>query len=326
MTEHKKHLYYMNELSDYKISDGYPDVRGWDVKDIDHRVIGKVDNLLVNPEAQRVVYLDVEVDKTIIDAKHDPYGRPNQADVREFVNKDGENHIIVPIGMVDLNTDSNFVYTDILDHRTFAETKRFRKGDNVNRAYEVQVLDSYRRRNRAKETDDSVLRNRVENYDDSMTDRENTTFDTIPNESRIREIVRQEIRDYHNNNNNRDSERGRNSDDVDDYTILTDEEREFERRRRKNDMNEKENETYADLPNESRIRAIVREEIRKYHNKDKEAYGNQSYSDDDAVILTDEEKDLERRRRNDDVNDDDRFYERREFDDNRFRKNRTPGL
>jgi hypothetical protein len=34
-----------------------------DVKDANNRIIGKVDHLLVNKTAERVVYLDVEVDK-----------------------------------------------------------------------------------------------------------------------------------------------------------------------------------------------------------------------------------------------------------------------
>lgn len=177
MEKQNKHLYYINELSDYKISDGYPDIRGWDVKDIDNRVIGKVDNLLVNKEAERVVYLDVEVDKSIIDAKHDPYGRPTQTEVREFVNGEGENHIIVPIGLVDLNEDSNYVYTDIIDHRTFAETKRYRKGDNINRTYENQVLSSYNRKRPLDNKDDKA------NF--------------IRDENSLRAIIRDEIRKYH---------------------------------------------------------------------------------------------------------------------------------
>ncbi|WP_445735425.1 PRC-barrel domain-containing protein [Mariniflexile sp.] len=184
MAENRKHLYYMSELSDYKISDGYPDVRGWDVKDIDNRVIGKVDNLLVNKEAQRVVYLDVEVDTSIIDAKHDPYGRPINDDVKEFVNKDGENHIIIPIGLVDLNDDSNYVYTDRIDHRTFSETKRYRKGDNIPRDYETQVLDSY-----VKKPTDSISRKPDHKLD----------------ENRIREIVREEIRNYHEGLGNKEA-------------------------------------------------------------------------------------------------------------------------
>jgi hypothetical protein len=181
MTEENKHLYYIDELSDYKISDGYPDIRGWDVKDIDNRVIGKVDNLLVNKEAERVVYLDVEVDKSIIDAKYDPYGRPSQTEIREFVNKEGQNHIIIPIGLVDLNQDSNYVYTDTIDHRTFAETKRYRKGDTIDRSYEDQVLGSYERRQKP--------------------DDEHKASSAFEDEDRLREIIRDEIRKYHHDSN-----------------------------------------------------------------------------------------------------------------------------
>lgn len=142
-----KHLFYLNELSDYKVSSDYPDVRGWKVKDVDNRVIGKVDNLLVNKQTERVVYLDVEVDKSIIEADHDPYKASASEGVHEFINKDGENHIIIPIGLVNIseNDDDKFVYTDKVNHRTFAETKRFEKGSNVNREYEVVVLESYNR-------------------------------------------------------------------------------------------------------------------------------------------------------------------------------------
>lgn len=183
-TENKKHLYYLNELSDYKIADGYPDIRGWDVKDFDNRVIGKVDNLLVNQDSQRVVYLDIEVDKSIIDANHDPYGRPNNADLKEFVNKEGENHIILPIGMVDLNSDSNYVYTDLIDHRTFTETKRIRKGDTVGRNYERMVMSSYDRKTDKKPYNGPVL-----------VEEENMHKNNL-SEEKIREIVRDEMRTY----------------------------------------------------------------------------------------------------------------------------------
>lgn len=148
MTDKKKNLYYLSELSDYKIVSSDSDVRGWDVRDFNNRVIGKVDNLLVNKDLEKVVYLDVEVDSTIIQANHDPYGRPANIDVREFINKDGENHIIIPIGLVDLNEKEKFVFTESVDHQTFAETKRIRKGAPLERDYEVIVLDSYSRNDR----------------------------------------------------------------------------------------------------------------------------------------------------------------------------------
>lgn len=140
-----KHLFYLNELSDYKVSSDDPDVRGWEVKDVDNRVVGKVDNLLVNKQTERVVYLDVEVDESIIEADHDPYGSSAKEGVHEFINKDGQNHLIIPVGLVNLNHDDEYVYTDKVNHKTFAETKRMEKGSNVNREYEVVVLESYDR-------------------------------------------------------------------------------------------------------------------------------------------------------------------------------------
>lgn len=149
--DNKKHLYYLDELSDYKVASDDPDVRGWEVKDADNKVVGKVDNLLVNKEREKVVYLDVEVDKSIIDANHEPYGK-SASGAHEFINKEGENHLIIPVGHAKLNEDDKYVYTDRIDHRTFAETKRKERGANVDREYEVVVLDSYNRERPEAET------------------------------------------------------------------------------------------------------------------------------------------------------------------------------
>lgn len=202
-----KQLYYLNELSDYKISSDDPDVRGWEVKDADNRVIGKVDNLLVNKRTERVVYLDVEVDSSIIEGNHDPYGKPANADVHEFINKDGENHIIIPVGLVNLNEDKNFVYTDSVDYNTFAETKRFQKGSTVNRDYEVVVLDSYNRRETRNKNLESDSR-----YDN---DRDRST--TRVTNSRQDEPAFDNDRDRDASFNDQDRDRTRRYDDDDDF-------------------------------------------------------------------------------------------------------------
>lgn len=150
-TDKSKNLYYLDELSSYEVADDDKDVRGWDVKDNDGRVIGKVDNLLVNKETERVVYLDVEVDESIIDANHQPYSQSAKDGVHEVINEDGDNHLIIPIGMAHLNLDSEEVFTKEVDYQTFAETKRVKKGANIDRDYEIIVLGSY---NRDKQSQD----------------------------------------------------------------------------------------------------------------------------------------------------------------------------
>jgi predicted RNA-binding protein (virulence factor B family) len=84
------------------------DVRGWDVKDANNRTIGKVDHLLVNKIAERVVYLDVEVDELLIEDGHNTYQTKVSDGVHQFLNKDGENHLIIPIGMAILMRKTNW--------------------------------------------------------------------------------------------------------------------------------------------------------------------------------------------------------------------------
>ncbi len=148
-TDNKKNLYYLEELSDYTVADNDKDVRGWEVKDKDGRAIGTVDNLLVNKNTERVVYLDIEVDTSIIAANHKPYNSRVKDGGHEYLNEDGENHFILPIGMAHLNLESEIVFTESINHQTFAETKRMKKGTPIHRDYEVLVLDSYVRNEHA---------------------------------------------------------------------------------------------------------------------------------------------------------------------------------
>ena len=176
MSTKEKHLYYLSELKDYKINHNDTDIRGWHVKDLDNRVIGKVDNLLVNKELGKVVYVDVEVDQSIIDTNHDPYSAAPDSQVKEFINKEGENHVIVPVGLIDLNRDDKYVYTESINYQTFAETKRYRSGSHISRDYERHVLGSYDRhpdRDRDREHRNRELRRTSSAYsDEDLSERE----------------------------------------------------------------------------------------------------------------------------------------------------------
>jgi sporulation protein YlmC with PRC-barrel domain len=143
MKNEDKKLFYLHDLSDYKVADDYSDVRNWEVIDNDQRKIGKVDALLVNKEAERVVYLDVEVDSNLIQAGHEVYQNAANKGVHEFLNKEGENHIIIPIGMVTLDTSNKKVHTTQINYTTFTKAKRFAKGDNLDRSYELMILPHY---------------------------------------------------------------------------------------------------------------------------------------------------------------------------------------
>lgn len=142
-TKHKN-LYRLDELSDYKIASNYSDVRGWKIVDADNRTIGKIDNLWVNKEMMRVVYLDVNVDKSLIeDSKieiHDAIANDNG---REFVYREGDSHIIIPIGSVNINKDTKTVMAHNIGYNTFRRTNRYNSLENFDRNYERSVLNSY---------------------------------------------------------------------------------------------------------------------------------------------------------------------------------------
>jgi hypothetical protein len=143
MTDTNKNLFNLDELSDYQVAENYSDVRGWAVKDANNRIVGKVDHLLVSKTAKRVVYLDVEVDEKLIEEGHKTYENRASEGVHEFLNKEGENHLIIPIGMASIDAQSKVVNTTQIDSSTFAKVKRFKKGDDINFAYELVLLRHY---------------------------------------------------------------------------------------------------------------------------------------------------------------------------------------
>lgn len=156
-------LDYLDELGSYKVANSDKDVRGWNLQDANGKLIGEVHGLLVNKNIKRVVYLDVKLDKSIIDADYKPYSSKASEGVHDFINEDGENHVIVPIGMATLDLKNEIVVTDQINHNTFAETKRVKKGALIHRDYEAVVLDSYlRNEQHEKYPEDDTLYDRRE--------------------------------------------------------------------------------------------------------------------------------------------------------------------
>ena len=143
MTDTNKNLYDLGELSDYKVASDYSDVRGWDVIDFENRNIGKVDHLLVSKKAERVVYLDVEVDKTLIEDGYNSFQVPASDGVHGFVNRDGDDHLIIPIGMVRLDEDEKKVLTNQINYTTFAKARRYNKVDVIDPDSELILLRHY---------------------------------------------------------------------------------------------------------------------------------------------------------------------------------------
>ncbi len=144
MGNKERNLYRLDELSDYKIASNYSDVRGWKIVDSDNRTIGKIDNLWVNKDMQRVVYLDVNLDKGLIEDKHKEVHDALEYDNgKEFIYKDGDSHIIIPIGSVNINKDTKTVMANGIGYETFRKTSRYNRQNDFDREYERSVLKSY---------------------------------------------------------------------------------------------------------------------------------------------------------------------------------------
>lgn len=143
MKDENKDLHYLHDLSDYKVAEDYPDVKNWEVQDADYRKVGTVDGLLVSKSAERVVYLDVEVDKSVIEEGYEAYGKPTTEGVHEFLNKDGDDHLIIPIGLVKLDEEHKIVHAQQINYSTFVKTSRYNKGNKIERDYELGVYKTY---------------------------------------------------------------------------------------------------------------------------------------------------------------------------------------
>jgi hypothetical protein len=144
MENKDKNLYRLDELSNYKVASDYSDVRGWKIVDAENHTIGKIDNLWVNKDMKRVVYLDVKLDKGLLDDKHnevrDVIANDNG---KEFIYKEGDSHIIIPIGSVNINKDTKIVMANSIGYDTFRNTSRYNTQQNFDRDYERRVMKSY---------------------------------------------------------------------------------------------------------------------------------------------------------------------------------------
>ncbi|QDA59721.1 PRC-barrel domain-containing protein [Hymenobacter jejuensis] len=89
------HLRRLRDLTDFEVADGNPDVRGWDVRGNDGEKFGEVYELIVEPEAMKVRYLEVELDAS-------------------FNVNERDRHILLPIGAAALDDEADNVFVPSL--------------------------------------------------------------------------------------------------------------------------------------------------------------------------------------------------------------------
>jgi sporulation protein YlmC with PRC-barrel domain len=113
----------LGQLDDYRVAQDDPDVRGWEVLASDGRKIGEVDELLVDTNAMKVRYLDVDVDDGVIG--------------------DGmDRHVLIPIGYARLERDRDCVMVDGLASADLQGLPSYDQGP-LTRDFESSVRESF---------------------------------------------------------------------------------------------------------------------------------------------------------------------------------------
>jgi uncharacterized protein (TIGR02271 family) len=124
----------LNDLDEFKVADGYPDIRGWEVKTADGRKVGKVGDLIVDTQAMRVRYLDVELDRSLAQLARDAATPGDQ-----------EGHTLLPIGAVQLDDQHDDVTVSGYSLEQIAGLPRY-GGQTVTRDYERSLVERHRTR------------------------------------------------------------------------------------------------------------------------------------------------------------------------------------
>ena len=99
----------LEELKGFKVAEGDPDIRGWEVRTPDDRKVGKVEELIVDPAERRVRYMEVKVDRKALDI-------------------DDDRHILIPIGTARLKEDKHDVLIERLPAQGLAGVPEYKRG------------------------------------------------------------------------------------------------------------------------------------------------------------------------------------------------------
>jgi len=110
--------------SDYKISDGQPNIKGWKVKNADGLIYGEVDELLFNPASRKVRYMIVDTDENNFDL-----------DRRKF---------LVPIGLATLHEEEDDVYLDSISSHQLQSLPAYVEGHDIDPNMESSIRQNLR--------------------------------------------------------------------------------------------------------------------------------------------------------------------------------------
>lgn len=114
-------LIRLKEMEGYAVSDKDPDVRGWKVISKNGREVGTIDELIVDQDAMKVRYLDIDLND-------------------DFLESGRDRHLLLPIGVAEIDEKDDLVFIPGIDRALVSKIPAF-DGDNLTRDYETTLIN-----------------------------------------------------------------------------------------------------------------------------------------------------------------------------------------
>lgn len=114
----------LDELEDFRIAEDDPDPRGWEVIAANDRPVGRVSELIIDTDANKVRYLDCRLSATL------------------YRHVDGSLHRLIPIGYARLDEDERRVIVDALGSAGLERLPAY-TGIPIDRAFEDRLHEAF---------------------------------------------------------------------------------------------------------------------------------------------------------------------------------------
>lgn len=120
--DYEKHLFRLNELENFKVSEDEPDIRGWKVVGQDGNTVGKVDELIVDPNQKKVRYIDVNIGQ-------------------QFSKGNADRHLLIPIGATRIHEKEDNILIQGINEEKLKRCPVLEQ-EPITRDYEHSLTDS----------------------------------------------------------------------------------------------------------------------------------------------------------------------------------------
>lgn len=122
----------LEDLDNWQVHEDDTDIRSYSVKTVDGKVIGEVENLLADTTDRIVRYARVKLNDSI--------PRVNINGVTSYTQNDGDQMVVVPMGMIDIKKSDDTISVADLTADQFSKYPRYNHRTGLNRAYENNVF------------------------------------------------------------------------------------------------------------------------------------------------------------------------------------------